>query len=145
MTTSSSKMLIAAVTTATLAMGATTANADHYVRSCGTSYVSYAPTYYTPTYYAPAPVVYPAPAYGYVPYRPVAYARPVYYPAPRYYAPAPIYRTRYAPSSHGFGFGYSSGGHGRHYSGGFAYSRGGHYGGHRGGHHGGGFSFRVGR
>lgn len=162
MTTMSSKVLVAAITTATLAMGATTAKADHYVRSCGGSY---APTYYTPAY-ATAPVVYAAPAYGYAPYRPVTYVRqPVYYPAPRYYAPAPVYRSYYAPSSFSFGFGYGRGGHGGHYGGGFSISgrhgglggyggyrgHGGHFGfgGYRGhgghSHHGGGFSFRVGR
>ena len=133
MTTMGSKMLVAAFTTATLAMGATTAKADHYVRSCGGSYASYAPTYYAPVY-APSPV-YAAPSYGYAPYRPVTYVQqPAYYP--RYYAPAPVYRSYYAPSSFSFGFGYNRGGHGGY----------GGYGGYRGhgGHHGGGFSFRVG-
>lgn len=129
MTTMSSRMAMAAVTTAALTLGATTAKADHYVRSCGGgSYVSYAPTYYAPVY-APPPVVYAAPAYSYVPYRPVTYVRPVYYPTHRHYAPAPVYRAHHAPSSFSIGFGHG---------------RGGHYvtGGYRGGHHGGGFSFR---
>jgi hypothetical protein len=131
MTTMGSKMLVAAFTTATLAMGATTAKADHYLRSCGSSYASYAPVYYSPVY-APAPVVYAAPAYGYAPYRPVTYVQqPVYYP--RYYAPAPVYRSYYAPSSFSFGFGYGRGGHGGHYGGGFSISgRHGGYGGYRG-------------
>ena len=132
MTTMGSKMLVAAVTTATLAMGATTANADHYPRSCGGGYPGYAPAYYPPPVYAPAPV-YAAPPYAYAPYRPVTYVQqPVYYP--RYYAP--VYRSYYAPSSFSFGFGYGRGGHGRHYGGGFSISggHGGHggYGGYRG-------------
>jgi len=127
MTTMGSKMLVAAVTTAALAVGATTAKADHYVRSCGNSYASYAPAYY-PQVYAPAPVVYAAPAYAYAPYQPVTYVyEPVYYP--RYYAPAPVYRSYYAPAQYGFGFGYSNGGYGG-------------YGGYRG--HGGGFSISGG-
>ncbi|MEK7757847.1 MAG: hypothetical protein AAB385_11615, partial [Planctomycetota bacterium] len=73
MTTMGSKVLVAAFTTATLSMGATTAKADHYVRSCGSSYASYAPTYYTPVY-APVPI-YAAPAYAYAPYRPVTYVQ----------------------------------------------------------------------
>jgi len=150
MTTMNSKVLVAAFATATLAMGATMAKADHYVQSCGSSYGSYAPAYYRPVY-APVPVVYARPAYVYAPYRPVTYVRPpVYYPAPRYYAPAPVYRSYYAPSRASFGFGYSRGGHGGHYGGGFTISgRHGGYGGYRGhgghGHHGGGFSFRIGR
>jgi hypothetical protein len=144
MTTMNSKMLVAAFTTATLAMGATTANADHYPRSCGGGYPGYARVNYLPPVYAPAPVVYAAPSYGYgyAPYRPVAYVeQPVYYPryyAPApvyrsYYAPAPVYRSYYAPSSFSFGFGYSRGGHGRNYGGGFSIS-GGHvgFGGYRG-------------
>jgi uncharacterized membrane protein YgcG len=135
MTTMNSKMLVAAVTTATLAMGATTAKADHYVRSCGVRYAGYAPAYYRPVY-APAPVVYTAPAYAYAPYRPVTYVEePVYYPryyAPApvyrsYYAPAPVYQSYYAPSSFSFGFGYGRGGHGGNYGGGFSIS-GGHVG-----------------
>jgi len=138
MTTMNSKMLVAAVTTATLAMGATTANADHYPRSCGGGYPGYAPAYYPPVY-APLPVVYAAPAYAYAAYRPITYARrPVYYPAPRYYAPAPAYRSYYAPSSFSFGFGYSHGGHGGYRG------HGGQYG-NRPSHYGGGVSFRVGR
>ena len=129
MTTMNSKMLVAALTTATLAIGATTAKADHYHRSCGGNYVSYAPRYYAPRYYAPVPVVYAASAYNYVAYRPVNYVQPAYYPAPQYYeyAPAPVYRSYYAPAQFGIGFGYSHGDyHGHH------------------GHYGGGFTFRVG-
>ncbi len=143
MTTMGSKMLVAVFTTATLAMGATTAKADHYPRSCGGGYPGYAPVYYPPPVYAPAPVVYAAPAYTYAPYQPVTYVRrPVFYAAPRYYAPAPVYRSYYAPSSFSFGFGYSRGGHGGHF-GGFSISGGhGGYGGYRG--HSGGFSISGG-
>ena len=106
----SSKILIAVVT---ITMGATTAKADHYVRSCGISHVSYAPTYYRPVY-APAPVFYTTPVY-YAPYRPEPVYYPRYYaPAPvyrSYYAPVPVYRSYYAPSSFGFGFGYVHSGH----------------------------------
>lgn len=128
MTTMNSRMLVAVVTTATLAMGGATAKADHYRRSYGGGYRSYAPAYYSPAYYAP-PVAY-APAYGCAPYRPVAYVQPAYYP--RYYAPAPVYRPYYPSPRYGFGFGYSQGGCGGY----------GGYGGYRG--HGGGFSFHVG-
>jgi len=106
----SSKILIAAVIV-TFAMGVT-ARADHYARSCGVRYVSYAPAYYRPVY-APTPVVYTTPV-CYAPYRPVMYVeQPVYYP--RYYAPAPVYRTYYAPSSFSFGFGFGHA-HGGHYN-----------------------------
>ena len=133
MTTMLTRMLVAAgVGVAALAMGPATVRADHYCGGGG--YVSYGPRYYAPTYYAPAyspaPVVYTAPAYSYTYAAPVVYPsfsyayRPAYYPPAvvyRSFAPAPTYRTYYAPSSFGFGFGYSR------------FSR----------HHGGGFSFHV--
>jgi len=150
MTTMNSKLLVAAFTTAALAMGATTAKADHYYRRpYGTGYGGYASAYYSSPVYARAPV-YAAPAYGYgygngygcAPYRPVAYAQPVYYPAPRYYAPAPVYPSYYSPSSFSFGFGYSKGGCGGYGGYGGYYGRGGNRG--HASHHGGGFAIRVG-
>jgi len=141
MTTMLSRMLVAAgVGVAALAMGPATARADHYY---GGGYVSYGPTYYPSAYttvYAPAPVVYTTPAYSYTYAAPVVYPsvsyvyRPAYYPPPvvyRSFAPAPVYRSYYAPSSFSFGFGYGRSGH---RGGGFAI---------RGfsGHHGGGFGF----
>ena len=126
MTTMLSRMLVAAgVGVAALAMGPATARADHYYRG---AYVSYGPTYYPSAYttvYAPAPVVYTTPAYSYTYAAPVVYPsvsyvyRPAYYPPPvvyRSYAPAPIYRSYYAPSSFGFAVGGFSG----HRGGGFS-------------------------
>jgi len=140
-------MLVAAFTTATFAMGTTTAIADHYPRSCGGGYPGYSPAYFPPPVYAPAPV------YAYAPYRTVTYVQqPVYYP--RYYAPAPVYRSYYSPSSFSFGFGYSKGGYGGYGGYGVYRGHGGHggyggyygHGGNRGhaSHYGGGVSFRVG-
>jgi len=135
MTKTGSKMLVAVVTMATLALGATTVNADRYARPYGRSYVRHAPAYYPPRCYAPAPVVYAPPSYSYC--RPMPYVQPVYYAAPRYYAPAPVYQSYYAPSSFGIGFGYGSGSNGRYYGGGFGYSSGDY-----GKSYGGGFSYR---
>lgn len=105
--------LAVVLATAGLGFGATTAKADHRVRSCGGGYASYAPSYYAPVY-APAPVVYAEPVVTYVQpasyYRPVTYvSRPVYYPPVQlrrsYYAPVRSYGGYYRPSGVGFSYG----------------------------------------